>query len=161
MPEQKSVSVWVGHVKDSLAVFTDLGRVEREETLNFRTRVHSWRGSDVFAVPLTILCAAARSGAASIAVDMTSALDSSIGLPNRSTRAFRILGFEMPPDVSRSFNLGSSLRSFPLPELHRASQRVKTSILSVQSANSGDMETDGIPQINRLLVMLSLRFPTT
>src|SRR5580658_2941396 len=38
-----------------------------------------------------------------IAVGMTRALDSSIGLPSRPTSASWMLVFEMPADVSRSF----------------------------------------------------------
>ena len=41
------------------------------------------------------------------AVGMQSALASAIGLPSRSTRAWRMLGFLIPADVRRSLTLGS------------------------------------------------------
>src|SRR6185436_3777416 len=54
------------------------------------------------------------------AVGMHRALESSIGLPSRSTRASRMLVFVTPPDVRRSFKLppecvdvgGTALRAY-------------------------------------------------
>ncbi len=44
-----------------------------------------------------------------MAVGTTSAVDSSMGLPKRSTSARSMLGLRIPDDVNRSFTVGSVL----------------------------------------------------